>query len=311
MLSLVGDIGGTNSRFALARDGHVLDASQRSYRNDGFETPVAAVQAFLQEMDAQVHAVCLGVAGPVQGDAVRLTNYPWSVEAAQIAQATGAGFVTLMNDLQAQGYALHSLGGADVKTLLEGADAGPEASRLIIAVGTGVNAAIAFADGGRVFVPPSESGHMALPLIDDTDFAIAAMIREELGHCPVEAALSGAGLTRLWRFFGGADCAFAEDVFAACAEGDQTAEAAVRRQAAYLARYAADLALVHLPMGGVFIAGSVGLALSRHFTEAGFASMFHRPGPYEAIHRAIPIHAVPQVQLTLRGCAIRLRQDLS
>lgn len=311
MLGLVGDIGGTNSRFALARAGQVQPASQRSYRNADFAGPGAVIAQYLRQMqDPAVGAICLGAAGPVQGGAVQLTNYPWQVSAAQLATQTGAGIVTLMNDLQAQGYALHGLGADAVMPLVPGAAAGADAARLIVAIGTGVNAAIATQFDGRVGVPPSESGHMALPLQDETDLAIAAMIRDELGHCPVEAALSGAGLVRLWRFFGGPEARDGAAVMQAVTEGDPAAEAALARFVRYLARYCADLALIHLPMGGIYLAGSVGLAVAPHLARLGFADLFHRPGPYAEIHRAIPVFAVPHVQLTLAGCARRLWQDL-
>lgn len=304
MLTLVGDFGGTNCRLALARGARLEQASQRSYRNDDFDTPRTVLRRYMSEIgQSKVQTVCLGVAGPLQGGRVDLTNYPWTLAADEVGAETGAGRVTLMNDLQAQAYALHGLGDHDLVPLVPGQGAGGDARRLIIAIGTGVNAAVAHRVRGRIFVPPSESGHMALPQMDETDLAFAASLRETLGHQPVEAALSGDGLARLWQFFGGPSGQQGQAVMDAYAKGDEAADAALRRFALYLARYAADLALVHLPMGGVYLAGSVGLAVAPHLERLGFAAAFHRPGPYEAIQRAIPVYAVPKVQLTLTGCA--------
>lgn len=310
MLTLVGDFGGTNCRLGLARDGRLIDGSQSSYRNDEFAMPYQAILHYLSEREVdRVEVVCLGVAGPVQNGQVALTNYPWRLEAAQITQVTGAGRVTLLNDLQAQGYALHGLPAEGLIPVIPG-DPAAQAPRLIIAIGTGVNAAVAHRIGNSLFVPPSESGHLALPLMDEIDLAFAADLRRDLGHQPVEAALSGSGLARLWAFFGGPQGALGQDVTRAFEQGSPTAQDALRRFTLYLARYAADLALIHLPMGGIYLAGSVGLAVAPYLNGLGFAKAFHRPGPYADIHRAIPIFAVPDRPLTLEGCATRMAQDI-
>ncbi|WP_323789948.1 ROK family protein [Thalassovita sp.] len=311
MFGLVGDFGGTNCRLALARAGQVEQTSQRVFRNADFASPLDAISEYLSQMGIEhLGAVCLGVAGPVQAGKVRLTNYPWALSETEIASITGAGVVTLLNDLQAQGYALHALAAKDRSPVVQGAMANIEAPRLIVAIGTGVNAAVAFPQGRQVFVPPSESGHMALPIRDETDLSFASSVQTELGHCPVEAALSGRGLARLWQFFGGPAGQDGAAVTAAFEQGDMAADAALRQATLYLARYCADLALVHLPLGGIYLAGSVGLALAPHLGRLGFAEAFHRPGPYAEIHRSIPVYAVPDMQLTLAGCATRLLQDL-
>lgn len=309
MLTLVGDFGGTNCRLGLARAGRLMAGSHSSYRNADFASPWQVMEHYLSEQSVpRVEAACLGVAGPVREGRVTLTNYPWALEDSRIRQVTGAGRVTLLNDLQAQGYALHGLASEELVQVIPG-DPVPQAPRLIIAIGTGVNAAVAHCTTGGIFVPPSESGHMALPLMDETDLAFAADLRRELGHQPVEAALSGGGLARLWAFFGGPQGASGQEVTRAFEQGNPSAQDALRRFTLYLARYAADLALIHLPMGGIYLAGSVGLAVASYLNALGFAKAFCRPGPYADIHRAIPIYAVPDRPLTQEGCAIRMAQD--
>ena len=308
MLDLVGDIGGTNCRFALMRGGVLDHSSQRSYANADFPALTDAVQHYLSEMRmTKLRRVCLGVAGPVQQGRARLTNYPWAISETDLATCCGAADARLMNDLQAQGYALHDLAGG-VSIVGTTAQPAPDATRMLVAIGTGMNVAVAHSLDGRVFVPPSESGHMALPVQDETDLAFARFVQAELGHCPVEAALSGAGLARLWRFFGGPEQAEGADVIAACGAGDKAAEQAVQRQVLVLARYCADLGLVHLPFGGIYLSGSVGWALAPWLEPFGFVSAFQRPGPYQPLHRAMPVSIAPRMELGLAGCAAWIAQ---
>ena len=65
-LALVGDIGGTNARFALWRDAQ-LD-SVRVPATADYPTPEAAIRAYLQGLElplGAVDSVCLACAGPV------------------------------------------------------------------------------------------------------------------------------------------------------------------------------------------------------------------------------------------------------
>ncbi len=304
MLDLVGDVGGTNCRFALARAGRIEPGSLRRYRNSEFPSPEAALRGYLADLGIdRVGVVCLGAAGPVQNATVQLTNYPWMLHTQTIAQATRAESVLFLNDLQAQGYALHGLARAEVTPLFTGAQSDASARRMIVAVGTGVNAAVAHVLDGRPYVPPSESGHVGLPVRDETDLAFVAATTRDPGHCPIEAALSGPGLARLWRFFGGPDTRDGAEVMAAYVQGDAPAVAALQRASLYLARLCADLAMVHLPFGGIFLSGTVGLALAPHLARLGFEKAFRRPGPYSGILAAIPVFSVPDQPLTLQGCA--------
>jgi glucokinase len=310
MHTLVGDFGGTNCRLGLARGAQLQAGSVRSYLNAEFPTPGAVIQAYLQQLKPPLSAVCLGVAGPVQDGGVVMTNYPWRLSGPEISGAAGGAPVMFLNDLQAQGYALHGLEQGDLKLLVAGQPQPPQhAPRLIVAIGTGVNAAIAHWQDGRVFVPPSEAGHLEFAAADQTDLQIAQTIRAQLGHCPREAVLSGDGLARLWAFFGGPAGKTGQEVSQALAAGDGAARLAVDRFVTHLARYCADLALAHLPMGGIYLAGSVGLALQEELRTPAFAQAFQRPGPYQPIHRSIAIYAVPQVPLTLRGCAVAAAQE--
>jgi glucokinase len=308
MYSLVGDFGGTNCRLALADNGRVDAQSLRRYRNADFTHPTKVLSQYLRDTAvASVRSVCFGVAGPVQDEQVLMTNYPWVVSKTDVHSVTGAQDVHLFNDLQAQGYALHGLTDQDVRPILKGKTpaTGP---RMVIAIGTGVNAAAAFVQNERIGVPASEAGHMAFLAADETDLEIAGRLRAELGHTPIEAVLSGSGLSWLWSFFGGPSGQGAPDVISAYAAGDKAAGKAVRKFSDHLARYCADLALIHLSFGGVFLAGSVGCAVAPHLRSLGFAKAFHRPGPYQPILQGMSVQAVPDIELTLRGCAVALAQ---
>ncbi len=80
-LALVGDIGGTNARFALW-DGQQLQAAGVLATRD-HASPLAAVRAYLAGQHWEgppPDRVCLACAGPVQGELFRFTNNAWQLE---------------------------------------------------------------------------------------------------------------------------------------------------------------------------------------------------------------------------------------
>ena len=76
---LLGDIGGTNARFALVADrqlGQIRHVTAADYPNVG-----DAITAFLAHTGAKAAGAMLAVAGPIAGERCAITNSPWVIEA--------------------------------------------------------------------------------------------------------------------------------------------------------------------------------------------------------------------------------------
>ena len=110
MLALLADIGGTNTRVALA-DGKVLrDGSLGRYKNADFPDLGAVLRQYLLDQGvAHVAGVCVAAAGPVRDGVAVMTNLDWTIDGAMLTGATGAKTWAILNDLQAQGHALGHL----------------------------------------------------------------------------------------------------------------------------------------------------------------------------------------------------------
>jgi glucokinase len=309
MLGLIGDIGGTNTRFALARDGKMLDTSLIGFHNDEFDAFPDVLRTYLARVNETIHHVCLGCAGPVRGDHVELVNWPWEISHAQIQALTGTGRINLLNDLQAQGYALHQLRLGELPRVHKASvpkDA--NATRLSVSIGTGVNAAVAYRQDGRVFAPPAEAGFWPLPADTEEDLRLIQYMQDQLEIVRIEAALSGAGLVRLWRYYGGEAGKNGAQVVELYSKGDLIAARALRRFALILAQYCATLALAHLPMGALVLAGSVGRAVGPYLPDLGFEQAFLACDRGAGILPRIPVLIAPEGELGLMGCAHFLGQ---
>ena len=109
-LVLCGDIGGTKTLLAIAAlDGDRLDVVfERRYADRDFAAFADLVRAFRDEARASVAGACLGVAGPIEGRRVAVTNFPWEIDAAALEAILGAP-VALVNDFVAAAHGIDLL----------------------------------------------------------------------------------------------------------------------------------------------------------------------------------------------------------
>src|SRR5262245_23835995 len=142
--SLLADIGGSKSRFALA------NSAGRPERilvieNDTVADLEAAVARYLDETNARPRAATLAVAGPIDGEEVALTNRTWRFRRKEFAKRFGFSELRVVNDFEAIAYALPCLGPAETRPLgpltLSGSRARGDGVKLVLGPGTGLGVA--------------------------------------------------------------------------------------------------------------------------------------------------------------------------
>lgn len=312
-LALLADIGGTNTRLALARGADLLPDSIRRYANAGFRDLEAVLHAYLAELGSpDLGGACAALAGPVQSGAGRLTNLDWEITEPGLSTAIGGAPARLLNDLQAQGHALDRIAPGALRPVIAAAPR-PGAPRLVIGVGTGFNAAAVHDTRGRRLVTASECGHITLPAPTEADRRLAAHLARMQGFASVEEALSGRGLGAIDGWLaeedGGPAARDAPAVMAALEAGEPRAEAAGSAFVRLLGAVAGDLALVHLPFGGVFLIGGMARAMAPHLGRFGFAEAFRAKGRLAPLMAGFPVAVIEDDYAALAGCAAFLAED--
>lgn len=315
-LAILADIGGTNTRVALADGAVVRPASVRRFRNAEFRESglTAILRQYLAEEGAEpdrIGGACIAVAGPVRKGIGRLTNLDWTMDLATLAKATGARRVAILNDLQAQGHALAHLDPTSLRTILPGREAEPNAARLVIGVGTGFNAAPVHCVGPLVHVAASECGHVTLPVRAAAELELAQFLEAEHGFAAVEEVLSGRGIEAVDLFVArqtdpDARSRGAVEVMTALAANEARAVAAARLFVTCLGRVAGDLALTHLPFAGVYLVGGVARAFTPWLEPLGFGAAFRDKGRFAGFLDAFPVRVVEDDYAALAGCATHL-----
>lgn len=311
-LTLVADIGGTNTRVALAEGAVVQTETIKRYRNAAFEAGLAAVLTqYIADLGGVAPtATCVAVAGPVHGDTAQLTNLHWTMDHQMLRAATGAATVDILNDLQAQGHAVGDVAPEMLDTVIDATIPSDGDTSLVIGVGTGFNAAQVFDTSDGRLVPPSESGHVTLPTRGALQDRLSAFLTKDHGFPSVEDVLSGRGIENVYRFWGaetGTNAPLtAQQIMKACADGDALARQTVETCVQMLGNVAGNLALTQLPYGGIFLVGGVSRALAPYFEEFGFQAAFRDKGRFSDFMDDFSVRVVTDDYAALTGCAAHM-----
>jgi glucokinase len=318
-LALLADIGGTNTRVALADGGTVRFDSIRRFPNAEYQSrgqDIAHVlRDYLAQTGASVTGVCVAAAGPVQDGVATMTNLDWVMDAAKLSGATGAAKVAILNDLQAQGEALGHIPAGNLRSVLPG-QVKSGAAMLVVGLGTGVNAAPVHISARGRLVPPSECGHVNMPIRTDEDLRLARFVEAklkadgEVPHAGVEEVLAGRGLANLYAFAasdaGHPATPGSAEVLQALDQGEATAAHAARLYVHILGQMLADLALIHLPYGGIYLIGGMARAMAPHFTRFGLEASFREARRVDLLLKDFSVTVVEDDYAALTGCAAYL-----
>ena len=312
--NLVADIGGTNTRIALAQGETILSATVRRYRNADFTGLEPVIRRYMtDEGNVDPAGACIAVAGPVRDGRAAMTNLDWTIDTATLARATRSERVAILNDLQAQGHALGHIPAENLREVLSGAPASPDATCLVVGVGTGFNAAPVFSTPRGRIVTASESGHANLPIRTEQELRLCQYVSTAHGFPAVEDVLSGRGLERVYAFLGeeagDPKDKSAHDLMTSLADGsDPRAAEAARLFTRLLGTVAGNLSLIQLPFGGLFLAGGVARAVGPYLAQFGFAEAFRDKGRFSGFMGNFAVTIIEDDYAALTGCANFLRE---
>jgi len=309
-LGLIGDIGGTNCRLALAAEGPEGPRLFRPYtmKCADYASAEAGIRHYLEwaQVDTPAAAV-LAAAGPVMHGRAHLTNAVWDVDEATLQAAIGFQRVRVVNDFAVQAYAMPVLRDADLVTIgtpAHGLDGG---TLVIMGPGTGFGLA-ALAGGRDEGMLVTEAGHISFAPTAPDEMEILRVLMRRYGRVSVERVLSGHGMENLHTARAelagapppGMDAAAITE---AAEHGDPYAFATVRKFCDILAAVAGDFALAFGAQGGVFIGGGILPRLLPRLDHASFRTRFESKGRFADYLKAIPVHVVVAGDASLRGAA--------
>ena len=310
---VLGDVGGTNARFAWQASDDAPLRDIVSIPTADHPTLAAALSEYLRGIGRPVPPWCaIGIANPITGDHVQMTNSHWSFSIEAVRLGLGFERFVVINDFTALALALPGLPRNELRQIGGGAAiAGAPLALLGAGTGLGVSGLVPGTEPGRWYPLQGEGGHVTLAARNAREAAVLQVLRDGFGHASAERAVSGQGLEALHDALctlnGTANdtpLAAAEISRRALASSDPQCVEALALFCTFLGTVAGNLALTLGARGGVFIGGGIVPRLGDAFTNSGFRASFEDKGRFRTYLAAIPVYVIDaEVSPALRGVA--------
>lgn len=305
---LVADIGGTNTRIALfdTTDSRLL--AIKRYRNRDFTGLETVLARWLDEYpEARPREACIAVAAPPEGDYATMSNCNWSFRGSELAARFGWSRVRLINDFQANAFALPWLQPGDWYEIHPGTAHYPRIATL--GPGTGLGGSVLDTSTESHRAVACEPGHMALAPQGMLELELWRVLMRRHSRIYTELLVSGPGLLRLYEALAlvqgtTAEPLHSEDISARAQAGaDALCTVALRQFCALLGTASADFVLASGAFGGLFLAGGILPTFPEFLHQSEFHPRFTDRGPMHGHLERMPVRVITHSQPGLLGAA--------
>ncbi len=318
---LAGDIGGTKTILAVysAQIGLREPLWRGVYASADFPTFEALLESFSAECALPIERASFGVAGPVIGGRVAVTNLPWELDERALAENLRVSLVCLLNDLESIAYSVPLLQPHDLETLNAGRPE-PRGAMAVIAPGTGLGEAYLTWHEDAYRPHPSEGGHTDFGPNTPLELELLGYLLSRMGHVSYEKVCSGRGIPNLYAFLRDTGryevpAQLAEQIAATDdptpvivnrALGDEPCalcRAVLDLFVGVLAAEASNLALTVLSTGGLYLGGGIPPRIVGLLRRPAFLRAFRRKGRMERLLADMPVHVILNPEAALLGAA--------
>lgn len=330
MTDIVADIGGTNARFALARQGQISAPFQLLCADfSGIEQALETVFSQLTPEHPPTR-LSLAVAGTVADDEVMISNNHWRFSKYQLKSRFGLDALTVINDFTAQalgvtcylkGDGLFTMDEATMDEatmdgnsphiqLLREGTADTDTPIAVLGPGTGLGFSALIPAQGYMVPLETEGGQVGLAAQTQEEESLLAAIRSGQRHdrLVAEDILSGRGLVTLYNHLGDnkLDTEQAAMLQILAENGEVQANKAIIHFLNFLGNYIAS-AILHLgAKQAVYICGGITPRLQKFLPQSAFFDRITHHDRFSDFIADVPVYLVQDNASGLRGSAVAL-----
>lgn len=309
-LTLVGDVGGTNCRLALAErtvSGSIELHHSERYAVSEYEHFNDVVASYLKTHNIKAKQGAFAFAGPKFDDEIRMTNLNWIVSEEELRKTFGLEIAVVLNDFVAMANGATVIPDDGFDVLIEGK---VDYTKPVAVLGPGTGMGLScILPGKPVRIIPTEGGHTAFAPGNELEREVLAYWSSRLAFVSAEALLSGPGLVRLHT----AICAImdrpnhdltaAEIVGSAELDKSSVARVTVNHFCSMLGGFAGNVAVTQGASGGVVVGGGVSRHIAKFIPGSDFVSRFKDRGPGSWYVKDIPVRLIQANFVPLYGAA--------
>lgn len=305
---LVGDIGGTNARFALINVPGGLPEQVETYRCADFGSPLELIEHYLSACGVRPRWAAIGIANPVAGDEVRMTNHAWAFSIEALRRDLGLTRLHFLNDFTALALSIPALASHELRPV-GGGRAAVGCAIGVVGPGTGLGVSGLLPRGDGWVALEGEGGHITLAASTAHEAELIAMLARRHSHVSAERLISGPGLVALHETNAALrGCSVTaldpEEITRRALSGEcELCVTSLNDFCALLGTVAADIALILGARGGLFIGGGIVPRLGAFFDASPFRARFEHKGRFSAYLAEIPTIVIDAPWPALIGAA--------
>ena len=287
------DLGGTNLRYALSKEG---SAEVMDTKKIALDT-ILNFDDFIEDLVKKfnIDSMIISAAGPKVNGVISMTNRDLVIDEQALKVKFNLHECVLLNDWESIGYSLSNIQDVEIELIKKGNPF--NSNTFFIGPGTGLGAALKVQDGKVI---PTEIGNttgltkslLNNYLIDDNFNKFITL----------EDVVSGSAISSIYEYKTG-NSITSEGVIKLLKEGDKHAETVIKGFTKSLAEVISDMALTFIAGNGVYIAGG----LMRTIVEFMDKDLFieHFTGSKKGIHlellEKMPIGMINREHACLQG----------
>jgi len=318
-LILAGRIGGSMTTLAVFdyRNGNFKQLAYEQYETRKFKDFYSMLKSFLKVAKVKPRAACFAAAGPCHDNVCRMTNLPWSIDAAKINKLFGIKKVTVINDYEGIAFGVEVLKKSDLLQVKPGKPV-KFSSKAVLGASTGLGEAIIGWLGHADFVLASEGGHVDFAARNELEWELKKFVKRRLGRTDIETVVSKEGLFNIYQFLtktghykessritglfkkNKAYKVIAEE---ALKGRDSACKKALDMFVSFYAAEAGNLALTIKATGGVFLVGSMSRLLAKKLKSSIFKKSFEDKSKMKSLLKNMPVYVVMNEDAALLGAA--------
>lgn len=315
---LIGDIGGTNARFALAYPDQPGFFDELILSCADFETAEHGIAAYLERNNHPLpEVICLAAAGPIVNDCVKFTNNHWRVDKGQLQQTYPLAKIRLLNDFEAIAYSIPMLGDNDASTIgvvPAEVDGTTDFTLGVLGPGTGLGVGGLLGRAGRVFPIVGEGSHGGFAPETRMQIKVLKQLRQRHERVSDERLISGSGLEGIYwalsKIHGkpSNDISAAEVFSRVLAKEDVIAMESTQMFFEVLGQIAGNLVMTLGAFDGVYLAGGILKRYPDMLKTSNFRSGFESKGRHRSLMENVPTSLILHPQPGLLGASYCARE---
>lgn len=312
MVDLIADVGGTNIRLATVINNEITQLD--CFKCAEFESLESVLAHYVEKHELEVNDACFGIAGPVVGDVLTMTNLGWSFSQDSVKKALGFNHVHFINDYTAIAMSLASLNSHQLTTIHQGRT-DESAPRIVCGPGTGLGVAQLINVDGYYHCISGEGGHSDFAPTNLRQLKLLESLMAKFEHVSIERLLSGQGIVNIYQ-----SLAFIDGIDAQAFDASQISQAYIKQSdmlcvetmeifCDVLAQYLGNMVLTSAAFGGVYIAGGIMPRIIDVIDKKSFINAFSCKGRFSDYALRAPIHLITEPQPGLIGTQVYLSQQ--